>query len=108
MNMKIHNQIILGLSFLLLLGEWGCAHHAIAPSPLPDSIQQQLGKIVVMARSTEEQKTFGTPGTGRLSNIGRGVGSRCGDNSTWLPGISDLWWIESNSVCIGSDPPLTA
>ena len=26
----------------------------------------------------------------------------------WLPGISDLWWIESNSVCIGSDPPLTA
>ena len=74
MNTKIHNLIILGLSFLLLIGEWGCAHHAIAPSPLPESMQQQLGKIGVMARSTEEQKTLGTPGSGRLSNIGRGAG----------------------------------
>ena len=74
MNTKIHNLIILGLSFLLLIGEWGCAHHAIAPSPLPESMQQQLGKIGVIARSTEEQKTLSTPGTGRLSNIGRGAG----------------------------------
>ena len=72
--MKIHNLIILGLSSLLLIGEWGCTHHAIAPSPLPDSMQQQLGKIGVVIRSTEEQKTLGTPGTGRLSNIGRGAG----------------------------------
>ena len=72
--MKIHNVIILGLSFLLLIGEWGCAHHAIPPSPLSESMQQQLGKIGVVVRSTEEQKTLGTPGTGRLSNIGRGAG----------------------------------
>jgi hypothetical protein len=71
---KIHDQITLGLSFLLLLGEWGCAHHAIAPTPLPDSMQQQLGKIGVMVKSTEEHTTFDTPGTGRLSNIGRGAG----------------------------------
>ena len=73
--MKIHKLIILGLSFLLLIGEWGCAHHAIAPSPLPESMQQQLGKIGVVIRSTEEQKTLGIPGAGRLSNIGRGAGS---------------------------------
>jgi hypothetical protein len=72
--MKIHNLIILGLSSLLLIGEWGCAHRAIAPSPLPEPVQQQLGKIGVVVRSTEEQKTFGNPGTGRLSNIGRGAG----------------------------------
>lgn len=74
MNMKIHNPIFLGLSLLLLIGEWGCAHHPIAPSPLPQSMQQQLGKVGVVARSTEEQKTLGTPGAGRLSNIGRGAG----------------------------------
>ena len=71
---KVHDLIILGLSFLLLIGEWGCAHHAIAPSPLPESMQQQLGKIGVMARSTEEQKALSTPGVERLSNIGRGAG----------------------------------
>ena len=37
-------------------------------------MQQQLGKIGVMVKSTEEQQMFGTPGTGRLSNIGRGAG----------------------------------
>jgi hypothetical protein len=72
--MKIHNLIILGLSFLLLIGEWGCAHHAIAPSPLPESMQQQLGKIGVVVRSAEGQKTLSTPEAGRLSNIRRGAG----------------------------------
>jgi hypothetical protein len=72
--MKIHNLLILGLSLLLLIGEWGCAHHTTAPSPLPQSMQQQLGKIGVVVRSTEEQKTLDTPGAGRLSNIGRGAG----------------------------------
>ena len=92
--MKIHNLIILGLSFLLLIGEWGCAHHAIAPSPLPESMQQQLGKIGVVARSTEEQKTLGTPGTGRLSNIGRGaslgaaIGAGAGAQGGWLAVIT--------------------
>ena len=38
-------------------------------------MQQQLGKIGVVIRSTEEQKTLGIPGAGRLSNIGRGAGS---------------------------------
>src|SRR5215510_5238013 len=72
--MKIHNLIILGLSLLLIIGEWGCAHQTIAPSPLPQSMQQKLGKIGVVVRSTEEQKTLITPGAGRLSNIGRGAG----------------------------------
>ena len=45
MNTQIHNLILLHLSFLLLIGEWGCAHQIIPPSPLPESIQQQLGKI---------------------------------------------------------------
>jgi hypothetical protein len=72
--MKIHNLIILGLSSLLLIGELGCAHHAIAPSPLPESMQKQLGKIGVVVRSTGEHKTLGIPEAGRLSNIGRGAG----------------------------------
>jgi hypothetical protein len=70
---KIHNLIILGLSFLLLIGEWGCAHHAIAPSPLPESMQQQLGKIGVVVRSRAEDEALSTPGAGRLSNIWRGA-----------------------------------
>ena len=71
---KIHNLIILGLFSLLLIGEWGCAHHVIAPSPLPESMQQQLGKIGVLVSSTGGQKTLGTPEAGRLSNIRRGAG----------------------------------
>ncbi len=71
---KIHNLLILGLFSLLLFGEWGCAHHVIAPSPLPESMQQELGKIGVVVRSTGGQRTLGIPEAGRLSNIGRGAG----------------------------------
>ena len=71
--MKIHNLTILGLS-LLLIGEWGCTHRTIASSPLPQSMQQQLGRIGVVVRSTEGQKTLGTPEAGRLSNSRRGAG----------------------------------
>jgi len=70
-NTKIHNLIILGLSFLLLIGEWGCAHHAFAPFPLLESMRQQLGKIGVLARSTEEHKTLDAPSTAWLINMGR-------------------------------------
>jgi len=82
-NTKIYNLIILGFSLLLLIGEWGCAHHAIPPSPLPESMQQQLGKIGVIARATEEQQPLGSPGTGRLSNIGKGasLGALMGANA---------------------------
>jgi len=59
--------------FIILLLMTGCAH-TTSPSPLPESTQQQLGKIGVAASSTEKQEALGTPGTGRFSNIGRGTG----------------------------------
>lgn len=62
--------LIIGLLFLVELQ--GCAH--TPPSSLPESIQQQLGRIGVVVRSTGEKKTIETPGTGRLSNLGRGAG----------------------------------
>jgi len=61
--------LIIGL--LLLGGFQGCAH---TPSSLPESIQQQSGKIGVVVRSTRDKKTIETPDTGRLSNLGRGAG----------------------------------
>lgn len=57
--------------FLLLVT--GCAHSAIPPSPLPEAIQQQLGKMGVAVRPRAEEVALSTPGTGRLSNIGRGA-----------------------------------
>lgn len=74
MNSASHVRVVaLIIGFVFLVGLQGCAHTP-QPSPLPESIQQQLGRIGVAARSTEEQKAFGAPGTGRLSNIGRGAG----------------------------------
>ena len=40
-----------------------------SPSPLPESIQQQLGKIGVAAGSTEKQEALGTPGTGHAAKL---------------------------------------
>lgn len=74
MNIGIKKPIIGGVLFILLIGEWGCAHQAIPPSPLPSSLQQQLGRIGVIARPTDESKALESPGTGRLSNIARGAG----------------------------------
>ena len=74
MNARIRNLIIVCLSFILLIGEWGCAHKAAPPSPLSESVQQQLSHIGVVIRSTGEKKTIETPRTGRLSNLGRGAG----------------------------------
>ena len=49
----------------------GCAHSP--SSSLPESIQQQLGRVGVVVKSTGERKTLETPRTGRLSNLGRGA-----------------------------------
>ena len=80
MKIAVHKLIILLFSSMLLIGEWGCAHHAIPPSPLPESIQQQLGKVGVVVRPRVEEEALSTPGAGRLSNIGRGatVGAKKG------------------------------
>ena len=56
----------------------GCAHHAIAPSPLLESMRQQFGKIGVEIKSTEERKTLGAPSTGWLITMGRGAGVAAG------------------------------
>lgn len=65
--------IALIIGFLLLGGFQGYAHTP-PPSSLLESIQQQSGKIGVVVRSTRDKKTIETPGTGRLSNLGRGAG----------------------------------
>ena len=64
--------IALIIGFLFLVGFQGCAHTP-PPSSLPESIQQQLGKIGVVVKLTGERKTLETPSTGRLSNLGRGA-----------------------------------
>ncbi len=74
MNTQSHNLTFLCLSFMFLIGEWGCAHQAISPSPLPESTQVQLGRMGVVTRPTEEQKSLDAHGTGRLRDIGRGAG----------------------------------
>jgi len=61
---------LIGLIFILVVQ--GCAHTPL--SPLPESLQLQLGKIGVVVRSTDEQHAFSASGTGRLSDIGRGAG----------------------------------
>jgi hypothetical protein len=61
---------IIGLLFLV--GFQGCAHTP-PPSPLPEAIQQQLGKMGVVVRPRAEEEALSTPGTGRLSNIERGA-----------------------------------
>lgn len=61
---------LIGIIFLIAVQ--GCAY-APPPTPLPESLQQQLGKIGVVATTTEEQQALGTPGTGRLSNIWKGA-----------------------------------
>lgn len=60
------------VGFAFVVGLQGCAH-TTPPSPLPDSIQQQVGRIGVVARLTDEQKALGIHGTGRLRNTGRGA-----------------------------------
>lgn len=49
----------------------GCAHSP--SSSLPESIQQQLGKMGVVVRPRAEEEALSTPGAGRLSNIWRGA-----------------------------------
>ena len=64
--------IVLIIGLLLFGGFQGCAHTP-PPSPLPESIQQQLGKIGVVVRPRAEEEALSTPGAGRLSDIGRGA-----------------------------------
>ena len=64
--------IVLIIGLLLLGGFQGCAHTP-PPSPLPESIQQQLGKMGVVVTPRAEEEALRTPGAGRLSNIWRGA-----------------------------------
>jgi len=79
------------LGFIFLIAVQGCAH--IPPSPLPESLQQQLGKIGVVATTTKEQQAFGSPGTGRLSDIWKGaslfaaVGAGVGAHGSYMAPI---------------------
>jgi hypothetical protein len=75
MDMRMNRWILI---ILLLVA--GCAHSEIPPSPLPETIQQQLGKMGVVVRPRAAEEALSTPGTGRLSNIRRGanVGSAMG------------------------------
>lgn len=79
------------IGFIFLIAVQGCAH--TPPSPLPESLQQQLGKIGVVATSTEGQQVFGSPGTGRLSNIWKGaslfaaVGAGVGAHGSYMAPI---------------------
>lgn len=65
---------LIGIIFLIAVQ--GCAHTPPPPplpppAPLPESLQRQLGKIGVVARSTAEQQAFNSTGPGRLSYIGK-------------------------------------
>ena len=59
------------IGIILLVAVQGCVH--TPPSPLPESLQQQLGKIGVVATTAEGQQDLASPDTGRLSNIWRGA-----------------------------------
>jgi hypothetical protein len=73
MTSALHPRVIaLIIGLLFLVGFQGCAHTP-PPSSRPESIQQQLGKIGVVVKSTGERKSLETPRTGRLSNLGRGA-----------------------------------
>ena len=72
MTAALHARVIVLIIGLLILGGFqGCAH--TPPSPLPESIQQQLGKIGLVVKLTGERKTLETPNTGWVSNLGRGA-----------------------------------
>ncbi|MBH0200997.1 MAG: hypothetical protein HP496_01525 [Nitrospira sp.] len=80
------------IGIILLITLQGCAHTP-PPSPLPESLQQQLGQIGVVATTTEGQQAFGSPGTGRLSNIWKGaslfaaVGAGVGAHGSYMAPI---------------------
>ena len=72
MTSALHARVIVLIIGLLILGGFqGCAH--IPPSPLPESLQQQLGKMGVVVRPRAEDEALSTPGAGRLSNMWRGA-----------------------------------
>ena len=72
MTSALHARVIaLIIGLLSLYGFQGCAH--TPPSSLPESIQEQLGKIDVVVKLTGERKTLETPRTGQLTNLGRGA-----------------------------------
>lgn len=63
---------LLGFIFLIVVAVQGCAHTS-PPVPLSESVQQQLGKVGVVATPTERNQAFNAPGTGRLHNTWRGL-----------------------------------
>lgn len=69
-RMGIWSAMSLLMSFLLITG---CAHQPQPPSPLPESVQQQLGRIGVVVRARGEDEPLRIPGAGRIGSIGRGA-----------------------------------
>jgi hypothetical protein len=63
---------LIGFIVLVAVAVQGCVHIP-PPSPLPESLQQQLGKIGVVATTTEGHQAFDAPETGRLSDAWRGA-----------------------------------
>jgi hypothetical protein len=73
MTSALHARVIaLIIGLLFLVGFQGCAHTP-PPSPLPEAVQQQLGKMGVVVRPRAEDEALSTPGAGRLSNMWRGA-----------------------------------
>lgn len=83
---------LIGIVFLVTVVVQGCAH--TPPSPLPESLQQQPGKIGVVATTTERQESFASPGTGRRSNIWKGaslgvvIGAGVGAHGSYMAPIT--------------------
>lgn len=76
------------LGFILLIAVQGCTHIP-PPTPLPESLQQQLGKIGVVAISTNEEQAFDAPETGRLSNTWRGARSSASETADLINRVGD-------------------
>lgn len=64
---------ILSVGLFLFMAQQGCTHQVIPPSPLPETIQQRLGKMGVVVRDIGKSESLSSPGTGRLNDIGRGA-----------------------------------
>jgi hypothetical protein len=66
--------VALVIGFLFLVGFQGCAHQPVPPAPLPESLQQQLGKVGVVVKAMEPDKSVQESRTGWLSSVEQGAG----------------------------------
>jgi hypothetical protein len=64
---------ILSVGLFLFMAQQGCTHQVIPPSPLPETIQQRLGKMGVVVRDIDKSEFLISPGKGRLNDMGRGA-----------------------------------